>query len=244
MRTTMLLAATMLAIACPAAAFAQALFDVKPVDRDAVPAGTPAAFEVAFEDATRNEAVRQHGDDSYTFVPLHLIPLSNTKVALVSTGASDCTGHACSGVNAVHYLDHDEGPPKYPYTRTGEWLDVGATGTFGNPATSWGWTDAIAAAPVLYTEGGGVWQGHACSFAALTELTPAGPVEIASFPVRYSNSGAVEKGVVTLDGRIVAAERGRSFTISYSGTQSFEERYVKGSEGKYALAGKSRVPGC
>lgn len=85
-------------------ASAQSLIEIQDVDRDNVLAGTPAAFVVAFPEAQRNEAVRAVGDDTYSFVPLAFIPLSDTRVALVSTGANECTGQACSGMNAVHYL--------------------------------------------------------------------------------------------------------------------------------------------
>ena len=220
----------------------QPLFAVGDVDRDTVPAGTPEAFWAAFGKSPRNEAVRAVDGGNYTYVPLALIPLPGGRTALVSTGASDCTGHACSGLNAVHYLERESG--KAGYKVAGEWLDVGAAGTMGNPATQWGWTDAIADAPVLYTEGGGVWQGYACAYASLTELTPSGPVEIASIPIHYSNGGAVEKGVKQFDGRITAAEKGRSFTVTYTGSRSFSERYQRGADGRYTLAGKSKVPGC
>lgn len=153
-------------------------------------------------------------DHDIDFVPLALIPLPDGRKALVTTGASDCTGHVCSGINAVHYLRRAGGR----YAVDGEWLDVGAKGTFGNPASRWGWTAAITSAPVLYTEGGGVWQGYACAFATLTELAADGPVEIASIPVHYSNGGAARTGIVTLTGTIIAADQGRSFTVSYSGT--------------------------
>lgn len=216
------------------------LFEIANVDRDTVPAGTPVAFEAIFGRAPHNEARRQVEDSTYLFVPLTLIPLVDDRTALVSTGSSDCTGHVCSGINAVHYLRSDGGG----YAVEGEWMDVGATGTFGNPARRWGWSDALADDPVLYTEGGGVWQGYACSHASLTALTPAGPVEIADIPIHYSSEGALDSRGIVLEGTITAAEKGRSFTVSYSGSQSFSERYVRGPDGRYAVHGGTRVPGC
>lgn len=219
----------------------QSLFTIADVDRDHVTAGTPAAFYAAFKGADRNEAVRKLDDTDYTFVPLALIPMPDGKTALISTGASDCTGHVCSGINSVHYLEGDKGS----YKATGEWLSVGTAGTYGNPALSWGWSDAIASSPVLYTDGGGTWQGYSCSVAALTELTPKGPIELASIPIYYSNSGATETGVVEVQGRITSAEKDRSFTVTYFGTpKTFSEKYVRGKDGTYKLAGKSHVPSC
>ncbi|MEN5147035.1 hypothetical protein [Brevundimonas diminuta] len=219
------------------------LIEIHDVDRDAVPAGTPAAFDVAFPNAQRNEAVREIDDEIYSFVPLAFVPLSDTRVALISTGANECTGQACSGMNAVHYLDHEAGAPRYPYSLQGEWLDVGAAGVVGNAALRWGWTTAIADNPVLYTEAGGVWQGRACGQAVLTELTSDGPVEIANLQIYFSDaSGDESDGDV--EGVIVSAEQGRSFTVSYSGSARFTETYRRGADGRYHLDGQSRVPAC
>lgn len=219
------------------------LIEIQDVDRDSVPPGTPAAFDVAFPGAERNEAVREIGEDTYSFVPLAFIPLSNTRVALVSTGANECTGQACSGMNTVHYLGHDAGAPQYPYSLQGEWLDVGATGVVGNPALRWGWTTAITNNPVLYTEAGGVWQGRACGQAMLTELTPDGPVEIANIQIYFSDSSA-ENGEMDVDGVIISADKGRSFTVSYSGSSRFTETYRRGADGRFKLDGRSQVPAC
>lgn len=225
-----------LTAALPAAA--QGLFPVMDVDSDTVPAGTPAAFAAAFGPSPRNEAVRQIDGQTITYVPLALIPLGGGTIALISTGQSDCDGHACSGVNAVDYLRGTAAD----YEKAGEWLDVGAAGTWGNPAIRWGWTDAITGTPVLYTEGGGTWQGYTCTLAALTELRPTGPVEITSIPIAYSD--ASRDNGTTLEGRITAAERGRSFTVSYTGSRSFSERYVRRDDGRYTLEGRSQVETC
>lgn len=220
------------------------LFELVDVKRDTVSAGTPAAFEVAFKDAIRNEAVRSEGDARYRYVPLALIPMTATRTALVSTAVNECTLPTCLGRNAVHYLDHGPGRPQYPYTVQGEWLDIGASGTFGVPAQRWGVTGAIAAAPVLYTESGGTWQGVRCGVAILTELTPGGPVEIAHIPIAYSNDGAGPADAVKIEGFIQAADKGRSFTVSYQGTKRFSETYLRGPDGQYRIDGKSALPGC
>ncbi|KAB0540364.1 hypothetical protein [Pseudochrobactrum saccharolyticum] len=223
---------------------AQPLFEITAVNRDVVPAGVPAAFEVAFPKAARSEAKVTVGDDNFLFVPLAFIPLSDTRVALVSTGANECTSQACSGLNAVHYLDHDAGEPRYPYTSQGEWLNVGMTGVVGNPADSWGWSADIADAPVLYTEGGGGGQGLFCSFGVLTELGASGPVEIARIPVAFSDARD-EATAKEITGMITAAEKGKSITVSYkSGSENFQEVYKRGADGRFTLEGQSRVPSC
>ncbi|AZI35743.1 hypothetical protein [Caenibius tardaugens] len=223
-----------------------ALFAVDDVNRDTVPAGTPEAFQAAFGKSSSNAVTRAVDDQNYSFVPLALIPLSGGKTALISTGASECTGHVCGGLNTVHYLQPASGQAASAsrYAVAGEWMDVGASGTFGNPALRWGWTDAIASAPVLYTEGGGVWQGYACSYAVLTELTPAGPVEIASIPIYYSDGGAKETGASAYEGTITSSVKNQSFTVTYTGSKTIAERYIRNKDGKYELKGKTKVPQC
>lgn len=217
-----------------------ALFDIVDVARDTVPAGTPAAFEAVFDaPSIRTDAIRQIEGETFVFVPLALLPLSPTRVALVSTAVNECTAPRCAGRTAIHYLDHEEGRPRSPYRQGGEWLDVGARNASGRPVTRWGHTDAIATAPVLYTEAPSPTPGSACTTAVLTELAPAGPVEIARFPVRRGDGAAG-----TLDGRIVAADKGRSFTLSYTGKQAFEETHVRSEDGRFRPATASRVPAC
>lgn len=223
-----------------------ALFAVADVNRDTVPPGTPEAFRAAFGKSLSNDVTRAVDEQNYNFVPLTLIPLSGGKTALVSTGASECTGHVCGGLNSVHYLQPSSGKSATAsrYAVAGEWMDVGASGTFGNPALRWGWTDAIANAPVLYTEGGGVWQGYACSYAVLTELTPAGPVEIASIPVHYSDGGAKETGASAYDGTITSSVKNQSFTVTYTGSKTITEQYRRNENGTYELKGKTKIPQC
>ncbi|KAI1692935.1 hypothetical protein DdX_20927 [Ditylenchus destructor] len=176
-------------LALPAAAqTVQPLFPVTDVDRDTVPAGTPEAFWAVFGESPRNEAERTVKGEKVTFVPLTLVKLPGEVTALVSTGASDCEAHACAGFNSVHYLRRDKAGHRY--AKIGEWLDIGARGTWGNPAARWGTTDAITGTPVLYTQGGGTWQGYSCDVAVLTELGAKGPVEIARFPIYYSTPAA------------------------------------------------------
>ncbi len=242
LKSGVVMAGMLMALATPAAQAQQALFPIADVNRDTVPAGTPAAFETAFPDAQRNAAQVELNENVYEFVPLALIPLGGEKVALISTGANECTGMVCSGLNSVHYL---EGPNTAEYSLRGSWMDVGMTGVVGNPALKWGWSDAIADVPVLYTQGGGVWQGIACDMASLAALDPTnGPAEIARIPIGYSNGGAVEDGAVSIDGQITAAEKGKSFTVTYTGSENFSETYNRKPDGTYALDGETKVPRC
>jgi hypothetical protein len=176
---------------------------------------------------------------TYHFRPaaIHLLP--NNVGVLLSLGSLEDAGHGDGGVNAIHYL---QGGPS-GWQKQGEWLDRGAVGTVGNAATSWAFSDAIGKNPYLVTAGGGVWQGCAISTATLTELAPDGPVDRAGFTDGMSSGAGVGQADGEYDGKIVAAEPDRSFTVGYTGTRSFEQRYVlKG--GKYELVGSDQVPGC
>lgn len=220
-----------------------AVIGIMPVIRDTVPPGTPAAFGAAFGDSHGNDAMRTVNGEEYLFVPLTFIPLPDGGRVLVSTGAGTCAEDLCAGTNAVHYLYPGKGDALYDVR--GEWMALGAAGNFGNPASRWGWTDRIAAtAPVLYTEGESVSEDYRCAHASLIELTPEGPVEIATIPVHYSNAGKGTAYSVTLSGTISAAEKGSSFTVRYTGSESFDELYVRGADGRYAPERESRMPDC
>ncbi|MFV0625440.1 hypothetical protein ACBY01_15705 [Sphingomonas sp. ac-8] len=74
------------------------LFEVVDVDRGSVPAGTPAAFEAPFDAPWgRTDAGRRIAGKTFTFVPLALIPISSTRVALVSTAVNECTSPSAPG---------------------------------------------------------------------------------------------------------------------------------------------------
>src|SRR3546814_19880435 len=65
------------------------LFEIADVDRDTVPAGTPAAFEAIFGRAPHNAARREVGDSAYLFVPLTLTPLAAGRSA-ERRGGQEC----------------------------------------------------------------------------------------------------------------------------------------------------------
>lgn len=198
-----------------AAAQAQAgepLFAITETDPDRADEATREAFGRAFPAG----ATRSIDGKSYAFAPIALIELGGGLYALVSLGTNANNCHACAGINAVHYLRDAEGG----YQLVGEWLDVGAAGSFGSTATRWGVSRALAEPPVLYTEGGGTWQGYTCSWASLTALRPNGPRELVeTIPVYY---GAPD-GEAEIRGAITEAAPGGGFTVSYSGSHAFSE---------------------
>lgn len=205
------------------------LFEVAETDPDAAGRSARQAFARAFD--TGEGPTRTMEGKRYTFSPLALIDIDGELVALVSVGenADDC--HPCSGVNAVHYLSEGE--------IVGEWFDIGATGTFGGAAGRWGVSRAIAASPVLYTEGGGTWQGYTCTWATFTELRPEGPREMVDgIPVGYSGDGTEINGAVT------SASPGERFMVTYSGSRAFSETYVRDGASYRLASGETAMTTC
>jgi hypothetical protein len=142
-------------------------------------------------------------------------------------------------LNAIHYLKSGPGG----WVKQGEWIDLGATGSVGNGATSWAFSSLLGRNPYLITAGGGVWQGCAIGSTVVTELAPDGPVDRGSFIDGMSSGAGIGQKEEQYDGKIAAAVPDRSFTVAYTGTRAFRQQYVL-KDGKYALVGNDRVPGC
>ncbi|WP_447762445.1 hypothetical protein [Sphingopyxis panaciterrae] len=199
------------------------------------------AFQTAFglPRGAEPEATRTIDGQSYHFRPaaIHLLP--NNVGVLLSIGSLDDAGHSESGLNAIHYLKSSPAG----WVKQGEWIGLGATGTVGNGATSWAFSSLLGRNPYLITAGGGVWQGCAIGSAAVTELTPEGPVDRGAFTEGMSSGAGIGQKEEQYDGKIAAAVADKSFTVAYTGTRAFKQQYVlKG--GKYELVGKDQVPGC
>lgn len=200
-----------------------------------------AAFRAAFglPKGAEAEAERVIDERSYYFRPVAIHLLDNDVGVLLSVGSLDEAGHSEGGLNAIHYLKSSPNG----WVKQGEWIDVGAVGTVGNGATSWAFTRLLGRNPYLVTAGGGVWQGCAVSTAAVTELTPDGPVDRGSFTDSMSSGAGIGQTEQEFEGQIAAAVPDKSFTVAYTGTRSFKQQYVL-KNGKYEPVGKDQVPGC
>lgn len=197
------------------------------------------AFQLGGPPAEVGEAVRTLDGEAYYFKPVAIHAIGNDIWALLSIGHQDEAGHVSTGINAIHYLRDTEGG----WQLKGEWLGNGATGTFGNGATAWGFTHALGKYPYLVTSGGGVWQGCAVGSAVVTELAPDGPVDRGSFTDGMSSGAGVGQKEQEYEGKIVAAVPDKSFTVAYTGTRTITQQYVL-KNGKYEPVGKDRIPGC
>lgn len=152
-----------------------------------------------------------------------LIPLGGDRYALISSGNLEDAAHVDSGALAIHYLKRTP----TGFERTGAWPEFVWDGSFGN-APSWEPRSDLTTAPAILTTGGGTWQGYTCQWSSLIELTDQGPlVRTASFPTGYSNGGAAldPKDEQEMSATVVADQKGRSFTVRYSGDRTASVPY-------------------
>ncbi|MDC7684061.1 SHOCT domain-containing protein [Asticcacaulis sp. BYS171W] len=177
------------------------------------------ASEAAFKGQTTLRA-----SENVTYTPKHLIAAPFGPV-LISEGKVDNPGHASAGKIAVHYLK----PEGDHFTVTKAFLPALESGSFGAVAGTQIRSE-FASNPTLETDGGGTWQGYTCSWTTLTELTPDGPVARATVPMVYSNSGATDANPVTIEGKITKIVANASFDVTYGGTRSFVDHYVRKGE--------------
>lgn len=234
------LLAAMLAFGMGARPAPGPLVVVRAIDPDRVDAPTREAFRAAFGRDSPALVTRDGRD--FDFHPIASVDLGQGHIALVSTGAVRDAGHAETGLNAIHYFERRGGRLR----PAGQWFGIGADGSHGVAANSWGLTRSLSRWAVLYTEGGGTWQGCTVSAATLTELRPGGPVDLVSLPVHFDDVGmAGARSGRTVDGALARAVPDRSFTVRYSGSMRFSETYVRAADGRYRLTGRtSRMPGC
>ncbi|HEX8226126.1 MAG TPA: SHOCT domain-containing protein [Allosphingosinicella sp.] len=200
------------------------------------------AFEAAF--GSRGEAalaVQSDGaDEDVRYAPGRLIWLPFGPV-LLSEGQVQDPAHVTAGKIAIHYLK----PASDRFEVVRAWPAGVSTGSFGKVA-HWAVSPRFSTWPVIVSEGGGTWQGYTCSSLTLTELRPAGPVELATVPLAYDDKGAKEDEAQasSIEGKILNVARNQSFDVVYSGSRAFSEHYVRSGD-RYAVAGgKSTMKTC
>ncbi|MCM8731903.1 hypothetical protein ACFO8O_13125 [Hephaestia sp. GCM10023244] len=192
----------------------------------AVKAVWPAGTTLQDEDSSR-----------YAFDTQKLV-LAPFGPVLVSEGQADDAPHAAAGRLDIAYLTpEDDGfavAQRFPRA-----IEIGSFGHM----TDWSISDAFADTPVIVAEGGFTGQGYTCGATILTQLTAAGPVELAQVRMVYDDTGARGEEGQSFTGRITQIERGQGFTVHYTGAASFDDRYVM-KDGAYVLEGASRLPQC
>ena len=197
-----------------------------PVDRLAAAerAAFPAGRSLETEDGVR-----------VLFAPGTLVDAPFGPV-LVSQGHVPDASHADSGYVAVHYLRaSDDG---FTVARAfPEAVKSGSNGDMTEMAVSLNFADL----PVIYTQGGGTWQGYTCGWTTLTELRPDGPAELVTVMTMYEDSSRA--GGESIAGKIADVVPGRSFTVRFSGSREFTNTYERRG-GRYVLAAGEALEGC
>ncbi len=198
---------------------------------------TAAAFQAAFGHAS--PAAADIGDEHVVFSSARLIDTSFGPV-LVSQGEVENASHASSGKIAVHYLSESGGV----FRVTKSFVPAVEAGSFGT-LSQWSVSANLTGKPLIYTEGGGTWQGYTCAYAVLTELQPSGPKELASIPIAYDDSGARmdNEKAQSIEGKIDHIVQGKAFDVSYTGTQNFSDHYVRQGDA-YINVSKAQMPQC
>jgi hypothetical protein len=202
------------------------------------------AFEAAFGQAgpatVPAEQGAQDGAERIAYKPGRLLQTPFGPV-LVSEGKVPDAAHVNAGRIAVHYLrpegDHFAVARAFPAVVT-----AGSSGTVGK----WSVSPRFSDWPVIVTQGGGMWQGYACGNLTLTELRPAGPVDLVTLALSYDDTGArTDDSGVAIEGKLINIVKNDSFDVVYSGSENFSEHYVRTATG-YGLAGggKSRMRTC
>ncbi|MFT3968506.1 MAG: hypothetical protein QM690_21780 [Sphingobium sp.] len=189
-----------------------------------------SAEERASEAAFGKSMTFEQDGQAYRYVEHKLVAAPFGPVLLSKAEGVDAP-HVSSGLLSATYLKKDG----QGFTVVRRFPAAVKSGSFG-AFSDWAIRDDLAANPVAQVEGGGTWQGYSCGWTSFTELTPAGPVELVTYQDSYSDGGAVEDDSSDIDSRIVKVDRGRAFTVHFSGTRTFDAVYERHGN-KYELLG-------
>lgn len=193
-----------------------------------------AAVKAVWPDGARAES---EDGEHYVFAR-HLLVDAPFGPVLVSEGKVPDAAHVSAGRLDVAYL----APEGAGYRVVRRFPGVVKVGSFGQ-MSEWSIGDKLSDLPVIDAEGGFTGQGYTCNYDVLTELQPGGPVELASIQTSFDNSGAVENGGQSIEGRITDVDKGAGFAVAYGGSKSFTERYVRQGD-KFVRQGATALPSC
>lgn len=157
---------------------------------------------------------------------------------LVSEGRAVDAPHVAAGRIDIAYL----APAEDGFTVAKRYPAAIRAGSFGRMG-DWSVSNAFSDLPVIIAAGGSTGQGYTCGMTTLTELRPGGPATIAEIRTVYDDSGARLNGAQTYEGEITDIAKRQGFTVHYTGTKSFDDRYVM-KDGRYVLQGTSPLPQC
>jgi hypothetical protein len=144
--------------------------------------------------------------------------------------------HADSGMLSIAYLKRVQG--KLITVRS--FPKAVISGSFGHLGT-WTIDRRFSRWPVIRTSGGGTWMGQTCMWTTKTEHRPQGPLEMVTFEQSFSSGD----DPIDISGKISSIERGRSFTVRFSGTENFTATYLRKANAYKLQGGNDReLHGC
>jgi len=142
---------------------------------------------------------------------------------LIAEGTGDKPYPVALGALGLFYLRE---MPGMKFEEVRRWPDAVVGSAMASPP-QWKVRQDITDQLVIESTAGGVWQGYACDATTLTELTPVGPLSLVTFDSYFDSSGAVEEGNQTFEGTIINVVRNRSFDVSFKGTRTIIEHFVR-----------------
>ncbi|RIA37216.1 hypothetical protein DFR49_3093 [Hephaestia caeni] len=182
-------------------------------------------------------ALSDEDGSRYTFDTRKLV-LAPFGPVLVSEGQAIDAPHVAAGRLDIAYLT-PEGEGFAVAKRFPKAIEAGSFGQM----SGWSVSDAFADTPVIAAEGGFTGQGYTCGYTILTQLAADKPVDLVRVQTLYDDTGAKGEAGQAISGAITQIDRGRGFTVHYTGAATFDDHYVmKG--GTYVLQGASRLPQC
>lgn len=188
------------------------------------------SLETAFRIAFDGSSVARTERGTLSFTPKRLIPVGS-QLVLISEGTNEDDCHACSGSLSIHYLqENDDG-----WHVSVAWLDIAGGTTWGGPASEWSVSTNLLSSPVLYSEGGGTWQGCSSSVAQLVPLLPNGIGQPTNIPISFDNEGGYGE-LQSAEGKIIAIEKDVGFTVNFSGQKRGKKWFASD---RYSWTGKT-----
>jgi hypothetical protein len=206
------------------------------------------AFKVAFGQPAPATLEVGRGDQRMTvsFEPAGFVPVGPDVVALISKGTNRDTCHACGGALSIHYLHRTPQGVEV----VGAWTDAVQGGEFGAPPR-WRTRGDLFENVALVAESAAMAQGCAVSAEDLVELTPQGPILRAeNIPTGMSNkamgpAAPQDMGVQDYRGRIVSADKGKTFTVNYFGSYTGSAQWARASgQDRYTPPQEPKRPWC
>lgn len=201
------------------------------------PTPMQAAFATAFGKPPPYSTLDESGD-RVTYAPEALIDVAPGVTALISEGALAEGCKACAGALTIDYLRRSPDG----FSRLGSWPRIGGRGGWGR-ALPWSIRRDIDDGPTLVTVDRQNDSGCSATVEELITLTPTRPVKIATVVVATAvGATPAEQAANHVEGRIAPLDKGRSFVVRLSGSQTAQQVWRR--QGDVFRTWAPGAPGC